>query len=267
VYGVVRPGMAMAPAPRGLDGAPVMLEPGPEAAPALDLPAAALVSHVESAAYTPAAVEARVGDVEWVGPRAEAHDAVLTWASEQDAVVPFPMFTLYASAESLHGMLRERGAALDALLRRVAHADEWSVRLFRLDDAMAAALEEWSPAMAELARQAAAATPGQRYLIERKAEEQRGAELRRLSAEAASDSFAALAAHADAAVRDALPAARTRESQTGAAILDAAFLVQRDRGAGFRAAVAELARTVEPKGLRVALSGPWPPYHFVREPS
>ncbi|MGH7623762.1 MAG: GvpL/GvpF family gas vesicle protein [Gemmatimonadaceae bacterium] len=267
MYGVVRPGMAMAPAPRGLDGAPVMLEPGPGAAPAVDLPMAALVSRVDPAAYTPTVVETRVGDMEWVGPRAEAHDAVLTWASEQNAVVPFPMFTLYASAESLHEMLRERGAALDALLRRVAHADEWSVRLFRLDDAMAAALEEWSPAMAELARQAAAATPGQRYLLERKADEQRGAELLRLSAEAASESFAALSAHADAAVRDALPAARMQERQAGAAILDAAFLVHRDRGTGFREVVAELARTLEPRGLRIALSGPWPPYHFVREPS
>jgi len=267
VYGVVRPGMAVAPAPRGLDGALVMLEPAPDTALAVEMPAAALVSRVDAAAYTPDVVEARVGDVEWVGPRAEAHDAVLTWASEQDDVVPFPMFTLYASAESLYGMLRERGAVLNALLQRVTHADEWSVRLFRLDDQMAAVLTAWSPAMAELERQAAAATPGQRYLLERKADERRGAELLRLSAEAASDSFAALAAHADAAVRDALPVARMRERQAGAAILDAAFLVHRDRGAGFRATVAELGRTLEPRGLRIELSGPWPPYHFVREPS
>src|SRR6185437_9467022 len=199
--------MAVAPAPRGLDGALVMLEPAPDTALAVEMPAAALVSRVDAAAYTPDVVEARVGDVEWVGPRAEAHDAVLTWASEQDAVVPFPTFTLYASAESLYGMLRERGAVLNALLQRVTHADEWSVRLFRLDDQMAAVLTAWSPAMAELERQA------------------------------------------------------------GAAILDAAFLVHRDRGAGFRATVAELGRTLEPRGLRIELSGPWPPYHFVREPS
>ena len=128
-----------------------------------------------------------------------------------------------------------------------------------------AALGLTSPAIAELAERARTAAPGQRYLIERKADELRGVELRRVSAESAREAFDALSALGERAVRDALPAAPSGARPAGVAVLDASFLVRRDRADPFRAAAGELAAKLEPRGLRVELSGPWPPYHFVRD--
>lgn len=255
----MRPDVPIARAPRGLDDSAVTLEQSPGRS------VAALVSRVDESVYTTGVMESRAGDVDWVGPRAVAHDAVLTWASESGGVVPFPMFTLFASVETLHAMLSERGAVLDDLLERVAPCQEWTVRLFRLDDRAIAALGLTSPAIAELTERAHAAAPGQRYLLERKADEVRGAELRRVSAESAREAFDALSALGERAVRDALPAAPTGARPAGVAVLDASFLVRRDRAAPFRAAAGELAARLEPRGLRVELSGPWPPYHFVRD--
>lgn len=249
----------MARAPRGLDDSVVTLEQNP------GRDVAALVSHVDAGVYTADVMESRASDVDWVGPRAVAHDAVLSWASESGGVVPFPMFTLFASAESLRAMLREREAEFGRLIDRVAPSQEWTVRLFRLDDRAAAALGLTSPAIAELAERAQAAAPGQRYLLERKADEVRGAELRRVGAEAAREAFETMSALGERAVRDALPAAPTGARPAGVAVLDASFLVRRDRVDAFRAAAMELAARFEPRGLRVELSGPWPPYHFVRE--
>ncbi len=226
---------------------------------------AALVSRVDPTVYTSDVMESRASDVDWVGPRAVAHDAVLSWASESGGVVPFPMFTLFASAESLLAMLREREAVLDDLLDRVAPCQEWTVRLFRLDDRATAALGLTSPAIAELTERAQAAAPGQRYLLGRKADEVRGAELRRVSADSAREAFDALSALGERAVRDALPAAPSGARPLGVAVLDASFLVRRDRVESFRAAAGDLAARFEPRGLRVELSGPWPPYHFVRD--
>lgn len=255
----MRPSAPTARAPRGLDDGAVTLvqNPGREVA--------ALVSYVDPAVYTTDLIESRGSDVDWVGPRAVAHDAVLSWASESGGVVPFPMFTLFASAESLRAMLREREAVLGALLDRVAPCQEWTLRLFRLDDRATAALSLTSPAIAELAERAEAAAPGQRYLLERKADEVRGAELRRVSAEAAREAFSTMSALGEGAVRDALPAVPQGARPVGLAVLDASFLVRRDRVASFRAAALELAAKFEPRGLRVELSGPWPPYHFVRD--
>ena len=226
---------------------------------------AALVSRVDPTVYTTDVMESRASDVDWVGPRAVAHDAVLSWASESGGVVPFPMFTLFASAESLRTMLRERERVLDDLLARVTPCQEWTVRLFRLEDRATEALGQSSRAIAELAERAQAAAPGQRYLLERKADEVRGAELRRVSAESAREAFDTLSALGEAGVRDALPAAPSESRPAGTAVLDASFLVRRDRVDQFRAAAGDLAVKLEPRGLRVELSGPWPPYHFVRD--
>src|SRR6185437_14040279 len=184
-YGVVRPAAPIARAPRGLDDTVVALEQNP------GRQVAALVSRVDPAIYT--------SDV--AGSRAGAHDAVLSWASEAGGVVPFPMFTLFASPDSLRAMLRERDASLGGLLDRVAPCQEWTVRVFRLDDRAAAALAETSPAIADLEHRAKAAAPGQRYLLERKADELRGAELRRVSGDTAREAFDALAALGERAVR------------------------------------------------------------------
>lgn len=257
-YGAVRPEAPIAHAPRGLDDSTVTLH-------AHAGQVAVLVSSLDAAVYASDAMETRAADVEWVGPRAVAHDAVLSWASDLGGVVPFPMFTLFASPESLRGMLRERGRSLDALLDRVSPSQEWTVRLFRLDDRAAAALSLTSPAMAEIARRAGDAAPGQRYLLERKADELTGAELRRVSGETAREAFTALSALGEQSVRDALPAAPSGARPAGVAVLDASFLVRRDRADAFRSAAAQLAGAVEPRGFRVELSGPWPPYHFVRD--
>lgn len=228
-------------------------------------PVAVLVSSLDAAVYASVTMETRAADVDWVGPRAVAHDAVLSWASEAGGVVPFPMFTLFASPDSLRAMLREREGSLDALLDRVSPSQEWTVRLFRLDDRAIAALGLTSPALAEIAQRAQHAAPGQRYLLERKADEITGAELRRVSGETAREAFDALSPLGEQSVRDALPATPSSARPAGVAVLDASFLVRRDRTDAFRAAAAQLADTVEPRGFRVELSGPWPPYHFVRD--
>ena len=48
-------------------------------------------------------------------------------------------------------------------------------------------------------------------------------------------------------------------------MLDAAFLVAVRTSARFRASVAREARALERHGYRVTLTGPWPPYTFVKD--
>jgi hypothetical protein len=51
----------------------------------------------------------------------------------------------------------------------------------------------------------------------------------------------------------------------GPLLLDAAFLVPRTGVARFRKVVERRARELEPDGYLIALTGPWPPYSFVRD--
>ena len=256
VYAVVDADTDASGAPHGIDDTPVEL--------LADGAVAALVSRVDAAVYAGPEVEARSADLEWLGPRARAHDAVVTWASDRGAVVPLPMFSLFRDRDGVATMLRERRDALTRMLAHVRDRQEYGVRLFRIDAALTEHLAELSPRIAELERTAAAASPGQRYLLNRKLEAERTEELRRISHDVAQRVFDALGAHAAAAALDALPR-RTIEGMAGTAVLNASFLLARGSVDAFRHALTREVTQYEPRGFRFEFTGPWPPYHFVRE--
>lgn len=254
VYGVTPPALDLTNAPEGLDGAAI----GLEAEDALG----ALVSRLDPSAYTPAVVEARTSDVEWLGPRAVVHDRVLTWASDQGPVAPFPMFSaMFRDAAGVRAMLRDRAVELRSALAVAAQGREYGLRVYRDDATLLGAVARLSPRLAELERDAAAATPGQRYLLERKLEAERKTESRRVSDETARDVYDTLAAQAVAARRISMP--RDAAERRAALVLNAVFLVGPESYTTFRAALSRLVARFEPSGFRFEFSGPWPAYHFM----
>ena len=256
VYAVVDAGASLADAPAGVDGAVVEVEREDRVA--------ALVSAVDGRVYAGSEVEARSGDIEWLGPRARAHDQVVTWASDRGATVPLPMFTLFRDRAGVRAMLRERSEFLGRGLDRVRGHQEFGVRIFRIDEALTEHLGELSPRVAELERAAASASPGQRYLLGRKLESERGTEMRRIGAEVAQGAFDELSRQAAGAVIDTLPR-RTPEGMAGVAVLNASFLLPSGGVDAFRGALTALIARHEPRGFRFEFTGPWPPYHFVQE--
>lgn len=223
---------------------------------------AVLVSSVGREGYSPERVELMSDEVAWLGPRASAHDAVVTWAGDRGAVVPLPIFTLFTDESRVREMLRERAEELQATLDRVGPGQEYGLRIFRIDDALAQHVSALSSRIEALERQARGATPGQRYLLERKLEADRRNESRRIAAEVARETFDTLVPLALEAVRDALPA-KGRDDAAGVAVLNAFFLVRRDALEPFQRSLTNIVREHEAHGFRFDFTGPWPPYHFV----
>jgi hypothetical protein len=254
VYAIVPPLTAVEVGPAGIDDSVVEL--------ITERDVAALVSCVDATTYGEG-VNDRIADVAWLAPRATAHDAVLTWASDVGAVVPLPLFSLFRTRDAVRSMLKDRREELAATLDRVGRGREFGIRLFRVDEELRRSLASLSPTIAALeADVAAAPSPGQGYLLKRKLDAARKEELRRVSASVASSAFDDLTARSLEATQDPLPNATT--DQAGSAILNASFLVAHDRIDDFRAGVTELVRQHGTQGFRVEFTGPWPPYHFAR---
>ena len=254
VYAVVPAATAVEAAPAGVDDGAVAL--------ITERDIAALVGRVDARTYA-SSLDASLADVTWLAPRATAHDAVLTWASDVGAVVPLPLLSLFRSEQAVRDMLVGRYEQLVSLLAHVARGREYGVRIFRLDDELRGVLAAFSPTIAGMESDvASAASPGQGYLLGRKLDAARKDELRRVSASVASAAYNELAARSLEAVQEPPPASTTDRS--GAAILNAAFLVAHDRVDDFRSAVTAFVREHEHRGFRVEFTGPWPPYHFTR---
>ena len=255
-YAVTRSSFAAVKPPAGVDETTVQV--------IAEGDVAALVSSVDAETYSPARVEVLTEEVGWVAPRASAHDAVVTWAGDRGPVLPLPIFTLFRDESRVRQMLRDRKAELRMTLDRVGAGEEYGLRIFRLDEALERHVGSLSPTVESLERQARDASPGQRYLLERKLQTARRNEARRIASEVAREAFETLAPLALEAVREPLPA-KGRDESTGVAVLNAFFLVKRGTLEPFQRALTTIVRAHEGRGFRFDFTGPWPPYHFVRE--
>jgi hypothetical protein len=253
VYGIVPATAGISGAPTGLDDANVTL--------ATEGDLGALVSEQTGAGYSPDAIAASSGDMEWVAPRAKAHDLVLTWASDRGPVIPLPMFTsTFGSLDAVRSMLRDRAAELKPVLAKVGRGREYALRVYRVDAELKAALPSLNAEMAKLKAAAEAASPGQRYLLERKLDERAKEELRATSQRIAAEIRDALGKVALDATTSPIP--RVTADAPGTMILNAAFLIAPDGLRAFQERLTAIVNEQQPHGFRFDFTGPWPAYHF-----
>jgi hypothetical protein len=255
VYGVVPGDTSMTSIPGGIDDAGVSIERVSDVA--------ALVSVLDGPDYSPRTIERASGDVEWLSPRAVAHDRVLTWASDHGAVVPLPMFSLFSGEEAVHRMLTDRATQLGRTLARVAKGREYALRVYRIDAELLEHVGELSPRLAELVATAATASPGQRYLLERKLDGEKKSEMRSVTQQVVDDIVDRLSPSAMARDRSPIPKVQSADSGRGTMVLNAAFLVASAALENFQRTLTALVEQYGASGFRFDFTGPWPPYHFV----
>ena len=199
-------------------------------------------------------------DAEWLTPRAVTHDALVTWAGDHGAVVPFPMWVMFSDEPAVTQMLAERAEEFRDTLDRVRGAREFGVRLSGDQTALAAAAETMDSALAALEQQAESASPGQAYLLRRKLADARKAAVRDAAVRIVEQTHDALSSHSRASVARA-----TAIANEPGVLLDGAYLVADEEYQHFRTVLTEIIAAYEPVGLRFDFTGPWPPYHFVRD--
>jgi hypothetical protein len=258
VYGVVPASTKPATAPKGIERGEVSLIPNGDYA--------ALATSVSAEDYAPARVEALTADVDWVSERAMAHDRVLTWASDNGPVVPFPMWTLFRDAKAVKAMLAKRLSELRQTFGRLGNGREFIVRVYVQANALRENLGAHVGELGKLEAEAAKATPGQKYLLQRKIEETRREAGRDVATNAASEIFDSLKGCSMETVREQ-PVNSGAPREQGRAILNASFLVDPSRLVEFQRALTAMVEKYEGSGFKFDFTGPWPPYHFVGERS
>ena len=236
--------------PRGLAGT------GPVRALDVDDGLRLIVADAPLSRYGSEPIEQHLRDLGWVSSCAVAHERVIEHFARHGTVIPMKLFTLFAGDERAVDHVRRSLKRVRRVLTRVSDREEWGVRL-RLDEQRALRQRTATAARAP------AAAGGTAFLLRKQRERQAVQNVARDARIEADRLFTALAHRAD-------DARRQTPSQAGTGVsvaLDAAFLVPTKRAAAFRAAVKSAAATLEPRGFDVTLTGPWPPYNFVGDPT
>jgi hypothetical protein len=193
-----------------------------------------VVSDVPLSIYGPEPLAGSLRDLDWVSQVALSHEAVIEHFIRGRAatVVPMKLFTMFSTRERAVADVRDRRQALAGILRRIAVADEWGVRV------------SLAAGSAGGRRTAPRPAGGAAFLAAKKhaRDEARAAAVSAL--QVADASFAALQRIArDATRRDDAPAA-----DVAPPLLDAAFLVPRAKTLAFKAAAGRPRPTAGARG-------------------
>jgi Gas vesicle synthesis protein GvpL/GvpF len=205
--------------------------------------------------YGEETINRKLSDLDWVSRAAVVHEAVVESFIDQRAVLPMKLFTIFTSDDRALDQVRGDRRRVDALVKRVANHIEWGVRVTLVrPGAKSVGLRRPGPTKA--------ARTGVAYLSRKKAQRDVAVELAEHARETVAELYDRLAARSRLARRrmaSELPA------QSGPLLLDGAFLVPRSRATAFQALVTREARRLGRVGYQVTVSGPWPPYTFVKD--
>jgi hypothetical protein len=214
----------------------------------------AVIENVTLAAFGEDALRRNLEDLDWLEATARAHHRVIDAVAQLAPLVPMRLATVYSSDESIAAMLAERGTDFRAALTRISGRNEWGAKVY------AARPSEPGGATAGTAESASpGAGVGAAYLQRRRDQLASQQSARRDAMVSAEIVHAELSRHA-AEARLHPPQAPQLTGSKAPMILNASYLLDDERGADFAAAVAALAK--QQPGVRLELTGPWPPYSF-----
>lgn len=217
-----------------------------------------IVSDVPAAQYDEAALATGLQNLDWVGRRAVAHEAVVERFLAASAVLPMQLFTLFTSDERALEHIADQRRRVDRILARVERQQEWGLRLSFDERGARQAVE--NAHRSRRSGRAAGGESGAAYLSRKRdlLDVTRG----QLAAAtgAANRLYRAMSGEATEASRRRATEQATPGSRL---LLDAAFLVPKGKANAFRNALRQHARKLTGSGLVVSLTGPWPPYNFV----
>src|SRR5437667_3678745 len=204
--------------------------------------------------YGEVTINRKLSDLDWVSRAAVAHEAVVESFIDQRAVLPMKLFTIFTSDDRALEQVRSDRRRVDTIVKRVANHVEWGVRV-TLDRARLRPPRK-------PARRSVPPKAGLGYLTQKKAQRDAAVELAEHARETVADLYDRLQG------RSRLARRRTASElpvEGGPVLLDAAFLVPRARATSFRTLITREARRLGRLGYHVTLTGPWPPYTFVKD--
>jgi hypothetical protein len=211
----------------------------------------AIVSEVPLTEFGEDALRRNLEELSWVAEKVRAHEEVLERAAREAPVLPLRFGTIYRSLDGLRELLTQERGQLATTLEELRGKREWGVTSVIDRERLSQAVHATDPRATQLAEAAEGKPTGTAYLGRKRLERHVGARADELATRLSATAHERLAAVADRAVRE------------GSMQLKGAYLVEEARHTEFRRVLEELGREYEPFGIRLELTGPWPPYSFV----
>ena len=213
---------------------------------------------VSAEAFSQEAIDARAGDLEWLGAIGYRHQDVVSDLMKRTAIVPLRAFTLFSSEEALQAFLHDQREMLVRTLGRLDGKQEWTLRVEFEPNRWSESLASRVTSLRDLQDEIAGAAPGKAFLLKKKLDDEK----KRASHAAEQE----VVAEIESLVIETLGCetiAETRERRDGA-FPQINVLLNRDEEAKLQELHEKMTERYGAEGVTLGLTGPWPPYTFAQ---
>ena len=183
-----------------------------------------------------------------------AHEQVNETVMREFTVLPMAFGVLFRTEEDIIELMRGTYDALRDVLSKMEGKVEFGLKVNWDRERVIAEIEQESEEIRNLKEQITSRSSGSTYFARM--------QLGRLIETALTDQADAYVREVYSILRDTAVASRANKPIGDKMIMNAAFLVERDREPEFDSKVKEIAAKYEGK-LSFKYTGPWPPYNFV----
>lgn len=221
----------------------------------------AIVSGVSLEQFGEESLTKKIQNLSWLEEKVYLHQAVIEQALKEGTVLPMKFCTIFSSEDRLREALKENYKCYVNIVQKLTGKEEWGLKIFFNPDLLKSQICQVSNKVKELKEQITVTDAGKAYLLQKKLNKMISEEINAKSTEFVQDSWEKLLPWAEQAVQNNLVGQEVsgRKEEN---IMNAVFLVAKEKLLGFNSIVHDLASQYGPFGLELVLSGPWPPYNF-----
>jgi hypothetical protein len=174
-------------------------------------------------------------------------------------VLPVRFGTIFASLANLEKVLQRHSGTIGEFLERLTDQEEWAVK--GMLDRSGAREKLFSLKLAQEGESLTALSPGKRYFEEQRLRAASDQELKRWLQKVCREVWISLQDYA-AEVQERRRLSRETTGSDQDMIWNWALLIPRQAVGDFQARIQDVNAQYAPRGLRLNVTGPWPPYSF-----
>ncbi|MFL5663155.1 MAG: GvpL/GvpF family gas vesicle protein [Ktedonobacteraceae bacterium] len=205
---------------------------------------------------TGGAVQSRAGEI------LQAHEDVIDTLMQEDiTVVPLKFGTILVDEKAASKMLQDNEEKFKSLLSKFTGRVEWGLKVYADKQALIKHITQVGPKSTSPEEKQEKLSRGAAYILGRKKEEESKDQVAARFAQVSEEIFQELGKDvSEAKLNETLPQKATGKKKE--MILNAAYLVEREKVDNFRQQGNRFIEEYEFMGLDLEFSGPWPPYNF-----
>ena len=226
---------------------------------------AAVVSEVEINEFiSPSADTNKEIDMRWIEEKARAHERIVKQLMKGTDILPAKFCSIVSSKEGIITFLADNYNEFVRAFRRLAGREEWDVKAYLSFAELEGFVTDNTPEIRERIDMLSFISNSSTYLIKRKIDNLINEHTEKHFDAVIQYIIKALRAVSDCEAFTHFEPPRCQQTETPL-VFKASYLIKKTLLQSFKQQLNKLSDELEPEGITFELTGPWPPYTFVKD--